>query len=201
MPPAAPDSPDQPPAEQPPPSNNTPAAPPIWFDAISDVIVITNAHNHIQQWNRAAEQTYGELRAEVIGRPISDIIASVQYMGEVTRAAIWHALTTTGTWRGEFIQHTRDGREVVMDGSVQALYDDHGTITGYITINRNITARIQAEVALVASETRYADLFATMAQGVVYQATDGQITTCNPAAERILGLIVKCQLELPTDDH
>ena len=31
-------------------------------------------------------------------------------------------------------------------------------------------------------------LFETMAQGVVYQAADGQIIACNPAAEHILGM-------------
>ena len=46
----------------------------------------------------------------------------------------------------------------------------------------------QAEAALRASETKYHTLFETMAQGVVYQAADGQISACNPAAERILGL-------------
>ena len=38
------------------------------------------------------------------------------------------------------------------------------------------------------SREMFEDLFATMVQGVVYQAGDGQIFLANPAAERILGL-------------
>ena len=38
------------------------------------------------------------------------------------------------------------------------------------------------------SEERYRTLFATMAQGVVYQAADGRVVEANPAVERILGL-------------
>ena len=41
---------------------------------------------------------------------------------------------------------------------------------------------------LYASDARYQTLFETMAQGVVYQAADGQIVACNPAAEQILGM-------------
>jgi len=41
---------------------------------------------------------------------------------------------------------------------------------------------------LQASEARYQTLFETMTQGVVYQAADGQIITCNPTAERIWGM-------------
>ena len=38
------------------------------------------------------------------------------------------------------------------------------------------------------SESRYRTLFETMAQGVVYQDSDGQIIAANPSAERMLGL-------------
>ncbi|WP_201091573.1 PAS domain S-box protein [Thiocystis minor] len=46
----------------------------------------------------------------------------------------------------------------------------------------------RAEASLRASESRYRNLFETMAQGVVYQAADGHILSANPAAQRILGL-------------
>ncbi len=41
---------------------------------------------------------------------------------------------------------------------------------------------------LNASEERYRTLFETMSQGIVYQDAAGNITSANPAAERILGL-------------
>ncbi|HPS01820.1 MAG TPA: PAS domain S-box protein, partial [Candidatus Sumerlaeota bacterium] len=46
----------------------------------------------------------------------------------------------------------------------------------------------QAEEALRKSEEKYRLLFETMAQGVVYQTSEGSIISANPAAERILGL-------------
>ena len=49
--------------------------------------------------------------------------------------------------------------------------------------------RLDAAVrARAESERRYRTLFETMAQGVVYQDMDGNITTANPAAQRLLGL-------------
>ena len=48
--------------------------------------------------------------------------------------------------------------------------------------------RHEMDQKLRESEEQHRTLFETMAQGVVYQATDGQIVSANPAAERILGL-------------
>jgi PAS domain S-box-containing protein len=52
----------------------------------------------------------------------------------------------------------------------------------------DITERKAAGEAMIESETKYRTLFETMAQGVVYQNNTGEITSANPAAERILGL-------------
>lgn len=52
----------------------------------------------------------------------------------------------------------------------------------------DITERKRVENELRRSEKRFRNLFETMAQGVVYQASDGTIVAANPAAERMLGL-------------
>ena len=51
-----------------------------------------------------------------------------------------------------------------------------------LSTHRKAVARAQA------SEERFRQLFATMAEGVVYQNERGEIISVNPAAERILGL-------------
>ena len=68
------------------------------------------------------------------------------------------------------------------------LRDDGGNIIGTLSSGEDITERVRAEETLRESEEQHRALFETMAQGVVYQATDGQIVSVNPAAERILGL-------------
>ena len=52
----------------------------------------------------------------------------------------------------------------------------------------DISERKRMESVLRSSEERYRTLFETVAQGVVYQDAAGQITSANPAAQRILGL-------------
>jgi PAS domain S-box-containing protein len=118
-----------------------------WFEQVSDAIYVTDALLCIQRWNRAAELTYGWPRAEVIGRPITEIIPPVHFVGE-TQQSVIDTIMTAGAWRGEFSQRTRGGRELVIEGSLRALYDEGGVIVGYVGINRDVSARAQAEQAL-----------------------------------------------------
>jgi PAS domain S-box-containing protein len=56
-----------------------------------------------------------------------------------------------------------------------------GTIT-------DVSDRKAAEQVLAESEERFRELVASLAEGLVVQGLDGSVTTCNPAAERLLGL-------------
>ena len=52
------------------------------------------------------------------------------------------------------------------------------------------TERRKVEEKLIQSEEKHRRLFETIAQGILYQDTEGMIISANPAAERILDLIV-----------
>lgn len=166
----------------------TPLAP--WFDAANDAIFVTDANWHIQYWNEAAERIYGWPRAAVVGQPISEIIAVLRYADEGSDESALHALATTGSWRGEVIQHTRDGRELYIEGSTRALSDQSGTISGYIAINRDITERKLAEIALEQSEARFAAAFHTNPTGLLIARTsDGAAVDVNESFLRLIGYI------------
>jgi two-component system CheB/CheR fusion protein len=67
--------------------------------------------------------------------------------------------------------------------SVYSPKHDHFVAMFDVITERNLT-----EQQLIQSEETYRVLFETIAHGVVYQNTEGQIISANPAAERILGL-------------
>lgn len=53
---------------------------------------------------------------------------------------------------------------------------------------RDITNSYNFNIELQRSESRYRELFETMAQGVIYQDEKGRIINANPAAQKLLGI-------------
>lgn len=82
--------------------------------------------------------------------------------------------------------HSGEYRWIMDDGTPR--YDSKGQFIGYIGHCLEITERKLAEHTLLESEKRFRKLFENMAQGVVYQNKNGEITVANSSAERILGI-------------
>lgn len=88
----------------------------------------------------------------------------------------------------EFRIVTRNGDVRWISHACRSIFDDENNYyLGCRVSERDVTDQKLAEIALHKSEEKHRTLFETMTQGVVYQNVDGQITSMNPAAEKILG--------------
>lgn len=113
---------------------------------VSDAIVASDEQYRITAWNAAAEAMYGWKAEEVLGR----------YGLEITRTEWAKAdademrrlIEETGHWCGEVTQQRKDGTRFPVDISSMTLRDESGQITGYLSVNRDITERKQAEAKL-----------------------------------------------------
>ncbi|MGI5940454.1 MAG: SpoIIE family protein phosphatase [Thermoleophilia bacterium] len=77
--------------------------------------------------------------------------------------------------------------EALREGAQDYLIKNTINASAVSRVVRYTIERAQAELRIRESEDRYRGLFETMAQGVVYHDACGRVTSCNPAAERILG--------------
>jgi PAS domain S-box-containing protein len=113
------------------------------IESVSDAIVATDAQYQLTAWNAAAEALYGWKAEEVLGRNGVEIIRTEwpAIEADIMRTTI----AETGHWHGEATQARRDGTRIPVGVSSQVLRNDSGQITGYVSLNRDITDRVRAE--------------------------------------------------------
>lgn len=81
----------------------------------------------------------------------------------------------------------RDGHWVTAEAKVQILGDNQGRFAGVLIVARDVTARLEAERALRASDLRFRSLVQSAADIIAVADADGVIRYISPAVERILG--------------
>jgi len=89
------------------------------------------------------------------------------------------------------VNRHKDGRLVILETNGIPIFDAQGQLEGYMGIDRDITARKQAEEALRKSEERYRLLAETATDIILTTDMNMHLTYVNPAVTRVLGWTVE----------
>jgi two-component system, NtrC family, sensor kinase len=99
----------------------------------------------VRFWNSGAEDLYGWQREEVMGQDMHRFLKTVF---PVPREKIEEALCLLGSWQGNLIQTTKDGKEILV-ACRKSLNRDGNAV---LEVGRDITAQMRAEEALRENE-------------------------------------------------
>jgi PAS domain S-box-containing protein len=109
-----------------------------------DAILTWRIGGGIERWNRGAELMYGYTEKEAFGRSPHDLLRTEFSLPLET---IEVQLMDTGTWNGELLHCTKDGRRIVVDSRMQ-LYRGPDGSDRVLEINRDVTAAKASQRAL-----------------------------------------------------
>ena len=109
-------------------------------------IVITNRDAEIEYVNRAFEEVTGYAREEVLGQ--NPRILHSGKTPEPTYDALWETVTRGEVWKGEFANRRKDGSEYVEFAIVGPLRQTDGSISHYVAVKEDITAKKRAALEL-----------------------------------------------------
>ena len=118
----------------------------LMLENVYDAIIATDAQLNITGWNRAAERIYGWTADQALGRNAQEVVGSETPASK--RDEVLRLLVESGPQSAETVHHKKDGTRIDVEGSIMALQDAAGLVTGYVTTHRDITARKRAEEAL-----------------------------------------------------
>jgi PAS domain S-box-containing protein len=100
-----------------------------------------------REWNPAAELIFGYSREEALGRHAADLILPPEVAEEID--TVWRQILSQ---KGGSYNHnenvTRGGRTILCEWFNTPLVDDNGSVTGVMSLARDVTAEKQAEEAL-----------------------------------------------------
>ena len=172
------------------------------FNHMSDGVVVADDKGQYIMANRTAEQMTGCSLQQPVG--ISDAVERYGFFlpDEKTpfpadQLPIARALRREPADNiGMFVYNPSAMREGIhLSVSARLLYDSQGTVTGGISVSRDVTELRQAETnlkymveQLEEQGTLLESIFNSISDGVVVADANGNFTIFNPSAERIVGI-------------
>ena len=115
------------------------------LDLAGDAIIVLDMEGRILFWNRGAVDTYGWSAEEAVAQIIHTLL---QTRSPIPLQEIKDAILEQGRWEGELEHVTRDGNAIVVTSRWSLRRNGNGAPSGYLEINRDITARKHTEEQL-----------------------------------------------------
>jgi hypothetical protein len=144
------------------------------LDLAPDAIFARDRERRITFWSRGAQATYGYSAADALGVVPSELLQT-EY--PIALEEIERLVAGTGGWQGDLVQHTKDGQRVVVESRWAAQRDEAGEVVGLLEVNRDITARLHAQMALLELAP----------DAIVGIGRDGLIVLVNAQVEALFG--------------
>ena len=108
-----------------------------------EVIIMTEPDGVITYVNPAFEKLYRYSREEVIGK--TPRVLKSGGMTQEYYTLFWRDLVAGKSIRAEHINKTKDGKIVIVEASVNSVYDARGKLTGFIAVQEDISDRKRNE--------------------------------------------------------
>ena len=122
-----------------------------------DPILIASANGTIEYVNAAFEKVTGFSAQEVIGQT-PRILKSGVHPQEFYRR-LWDTILAGQPWWGTFVNRRKDGQLYFSEASIAPIFSTQGEIAHFVSVERDITERKQAEKKLQEFADEISDLY------------------------------------------
>ncbi|MCJ7719052.1 PAS domain S-box protein [Candidatus Bathyarchaeota archaeon] len=155
------------------------------MENVNDAVIGSDENFVIVSWNKAAEEMYGWKAEEAIGKLGSDVLKTEFVSTERTK--VIQTLKETGKFRGYMVQYRKDGRTVQVESTAIAVRNGNGVITGYVSVNRDVTERLNMERKLEETNRKLEMILRQASEGIGVVDANETFIFANKAFAEVLG--------------
>jgi PAS domain S-box-containing protein len=151
------------------------------LESAANGIVIASREGRIIWVNPAFTRLTGYPASEVIGenpRLLSSGLHAAAFYQK-----LWNTILSSEVWQGEIVNRRKDGTLYTEEMTITPVCDAQGTLSHFIAIKQDVTARKQAERALRLTQFSVE----RASDGIYWMDPQGRIVYANEAACRSLG--------------
>jgi PAS domain S-box-containing protein len=148
---------------------------------VRDTIFVTDRKGIITYWNEGAEETFGYLREDMLGKSYELLYAEIdKHLVRWELQDIFGGALTQ--WESKLI--TRNDNIIWSDNKASLLYDDKGRVSGYIRVCKDITLSRKYGEKQKETVAMLNSIFNTVDQGIILLEPQGRIKAFNLTANR-----------------
>jgi PAS domain S-box-containing protein len=155
------------------------------IETASDVIISTDTHFNVVTWNKKAAEIYGISATDAVSKNIRALLPH-DFLPAAAGESL-QQLKEKGHWEGEMLHTNALGETVYLLCMVSVLKDPTNSITGYISVNRDITEKIKAEEAIRRNELKFKVILQNLMDVVFVLDGDGLIKYITPSVSAVFG--------------
>lgn len=152
---------------------------------LKDAVIITDENLKVTYWNPAAEEIYGWKMGEVLGKDM-EYLLKTKFMGAEDPKTLKDKISA-GYYENEIVQYTKTEFPLYISTKVVRIKDGNGHVTGYISINRDMTRQKNTENKLKRSYNLLSSLFENTDDAISLKNLNGNYIMANTAVSMMVG--------------
>lgn len=155
------------------------------LDAISEAVISTDTDFIITSWNKGAEQIYGWVALEAIGKNVLSLLQT-EFSGGSHTGSTLKEVPEKGIWLNKGVHTHKSGQLIHILSTSNKLLDEKNKHIGFVWVNRNISELVEIERKLLNNQANLIAVMENTTDSIYLVDTDFRIMITNSSCRQTL---------------